>query len=75
MGNSTHHKVTSSCSVPIFSSLDELISDQGDVAVIIDEDPDRPGHFYISVYKTLRHFTSALAGDPVIYYRRDKPLQ
>ena len=39
-------------SVPIFSSISKLISDQEDVTVIIDEDPDKPGHFYISTYKT-----------------------
>jgi hypothetical protein len=52
-------------STPIFSSIDELISDQGDVAVIIDEDPDKPGHFYISAYKT---FNTADATDEDISY-------
>src|SRR3984885_6126081 len=33
-----------------FSSIDELIADQGDVAVIIEEDPTNPGQFVISVY-------------------------
>ena len=52
-------------SAPIFSSIDELISDQGDVTVIIDEDPDKPGHFYISAYKT---FNTADATDEDISY-------
>jgi hypothetical protein len=42
-----------------------LISDQGDVVVIIDEDPDKPGHFYISAYKT---FNTADATDEDISY-------
>ena len=42
-----------------------MISDQGDVAVIIDEDPDKPGHFYISAYKT---FNTADATDEDISY-------
>jgi len=33
-----------------FSNIDELISDQGDVAVIIEEDPDKLRHFIISAY-------------------------
>ena len=52
-------------SVPIFSSIDELISDQEDVMVIIDEDPDKPGHFYISAYKT---FNTADVTDKDISY-------
>src|SRR5258705_13359726 len=33
-----------------FSNIDELISNQGDVAVIIEEDPDKHRHFIISAY-------------------------
>jgi hypothetical protein len=34
-----------------FSDIEELISDQRDVAIIVEEDPDTPGQFYISAYK------------------------
>jgi hypothetical protein len=34
-----------------FSDIEELISDQRDIAIIIEENPDTPGQFYISAYK------------------------
>jgi hypothetical protein len=36
-----------------FCGLDDLIADQGDVAVVIDEHPDTPGQFYISAFRSL----------------------
>ena len=63
--NITKRLPTACCSAPIFSSTDELISNQGDVAVIIDKDPDKPGHFYISAYKT---FNTANMTDEEIPY-------
>ena len=29
-----------------FSKFDDLIADQGDVAIVIEMDPDTHGHFY-----------------------------
>jgi hypothetical protein len=34
-----------------FCEIDELITDQGDIAIIIEEHPDTPGQFYITAYK------------------------
>ena len=41
----THNIVTE------FSDLEDLIKDQGDVAIVINMDPDTLGHFYISTYR------------------------
>ena len=68
MSDSTHITKMSPVarhSAPVFSSIDELISDQRDVAVIRDEDQDKPGHFYISAYKT---FNTANATNKDISY-------
>jgi hypothetical protein len=32
------------------SSIEDLISDQGDVAIVIDTHPDTPGQYFISAY-------------------------
>jgi hypothetical protein len=34
-----------------FSDIKELISDQRDITIIIEENPNTPGQFYISAYK------------------------
>ena len=37
-----------------FLDIEELISDQGDIAVIIEEHPDTPGQYFISTYQPLQ---------------------
>jgi hypothetical protein len=34
-----------------FCEIDELITNRGDVAIVIEEHPDTPGQFYIAAYK------------------------
>jgi hypothetical protein len=48
-----------------FSKFDDLIADQGDVAIVIEMDPDTHGHFYISAYMP---FTSILPSSQDISY-------
>ena len=38
-----------------FSDFDDLIADQGDVAIVIEMDPDTHGHFYMSAYMPFLH--------------------
>ena len=37
-----------------FLDIEELISDQGDIAIIIEEHPDTPGQYFISAYQPLQ---------------------
>ena len=37
-----------------FLDIEEWISDQGDIAVIIEEHPDTPGQYFISAYQPLQ---------------------
>src|ERR1700728_1493789 len=48
-----------------FSEFDDLIADQGDVAIVIEMDPDTHGHFYISAYMP---FTSTSPSSQDISY-------
>src|ERR1700728_4618259 len=48
-----------------FPEFDDLIADQGDVAIVIEMDPDTHGHFYISAYMP---FTSTLPSSQDILY-------
>jgi hypothetical protein len=34
-----------------FSDIEDLIADQGDIAIVINELQDTPGQFYISAYQ------------------------
>jgi hypothetical protein len=37
-----------------FYDVEDLINNQGDIAVIIEEHPDTPGQFFISTYQPLQ---------------------
>jgi hypothetical protein len=40
-----------------FYDVEDLIDDQGDIAVIIEESPDTPGQYFISAYQPLQSDT------------------
>ena len=55
------------CSATKFSEFDDLIADQGDVAIVIEIDPDTHRHFYISAYMPFGS-TSPLSQDILYSY-------
>ena len=55
------------CPATKFSEFDDLIADQGDVAIVIEIDPDTHRHFYISAYMPFGS-TSPLSQDILYSY-------
>ena len=50
----TTRSSTSTVEKTKFSDVEDLINDQGDIAIIIEEHPDTPGQYFISAYQPLQ---------------------